>query len=175
MSLSVEKNESCQTCEFQENLKILREIYFFSGIPIESLKIFAYLCTREKFRAGDYLFTQDDDDGQAFYIITGTAELIHSRDGMDQIIRSYGPNDFTGGLTLLGNSYRLFSLRAVTDMLCLILTREKFSRAIEQFPALMPGMFQAVVESIQNWEARFLEDRSEECASCRRKIGVSLL
>ncbi|MGD9972225.1 MAG: Crp/Fnr family transcriptional regulator [Desulfatirhabdiaceae bacterium] len=175
MSLSAEKNEPCQTCEFQENLKILREIYFFSEIPIESLKVFAYLCTREKFREGDYLFTQDDDDGQAFYIISGSADLIYSHDGVDQIIRSYEPGIFSGGLTLLGNTRRLFSMRATTEMVCLILSRDKFSRAMEQFPALMPGMFQSIVDGIRQWEEQFLADRSKECVSCQKKIGVSLL
>jgi CRP-like cAMP-binding protein len=175
MSLSAERNEPCQICEFQENLKILREIYFFAEIPIESLKVFAYLCTREKFRAGDYLFTQDDDDGQAFYIISGAADLIYSHEGTDQIIRSYGPGDFSGGMTLLGNTRQLFSMQATTETVCLILSREKFSHAMEQFPGLMPGMFQSIVDGIRQWEERFLADRSEGCVSCQKKIGVSLL
>ena len=76
MSWSAEKNESCPTCEFQNNLNILREIYFFSALPIDTLKVFAYLCTRENFKPGDFLFTQEDDDGQAFYLISGEAALI---------------------------------------------------------------------------------------------------
>ena len=72
---SLEKNNSTPSSEFQGNLEILRQTYFFSSLPLETLKIFAYLCTREKFRQGEHLFRQDEDDGQAFYIIDGRARL----------------------------------------------------------------------------------------------------
>ena len=70
MSL-LEKNNTTPSSEFQENLELLRQIYFFSGLPLETLKVFAYLCTREKFKPDEYIFNQDEDDGQAFYIIKG--------------------------------------------------------------------------------------------------------
>jgi len=175
MSWSVEGSEPCQACEFQENLKILRQIPFFSETPIESLKIFAYLCTRERFRQGDYLFSQDDDDGQAFYILSGEAELLYSNGRQDLVIRRYQPGDFSGGLTLLGRAQRLFSLKAVTDMVCLMLTRDKFQKAVTQVPQAIPGMLQAIVENIWEWEKRFLEDRSSECEVCRKRTGVSMI
>lgn len=175
MSWSAEKNESCPTCEFQQNLTILREIYFFSALPIDTLKVFAYLCTRENFKAGDYLFTQDDDDGQAFYLISGEAALIRSEAGSEVIIRSYKAGDFSGALTLLGNTPRLFSLRASTQATCLILSREKFVHAMNQYPQLMSNIFHAVVEKIHHWEEHFLSERSEGCRACREKIGVSLI
>jgi len=55
---SLDESSLSPSCEYQENLGILRQTYFFSGLPLESLKIFAYLCTREKFREGEFLFRQ---------------------------------------------------------------------------------------------------------------------
>ena len=101
-----------QPVNFNNNLNILREIYFFSALPIDTLKVFAYLCTRENFKPGDYLFTQDDDDGQAFYLISGEAALIRTENGSETVIRNYTAGDFSGALTLLGNTPRLFSLKA---------------------------------------------------------------
>lgn len=175
MSWSAEKNESCPTCEFQKNLNILREIYFFSALPIDTLKVFAYLCTQENFKPGDYLFTQEDDDGQAFYLISGEAELLRSENGSEAIIRKYTAGDFSGALTLLGNTPRLFSLKASSPVTCLILSREKFSHAMNQYPQLMPSIFHAVVDKIHHWEELFLRERSEECKACKQKIGVSLI
>ena len=176
MSWSAEKNESCPTCEFQINLNILREIYFFSALPIDTLKVFAYLCTRENFKPGDYLFTQDDDDGQAFFLVSGEAVLIRSENGSEAIIRNYSAGDFSGALTLLGgNAPRLFSLKAATPVTCLVLSREKFVHAMNQYPQLMTNIFHAVVEKIHHWEELFLSERSEGCKACRQKIGVSLI
>jgi len=175
MNLSSGKDEAYDSSEFRENLEILRQIYFFSGLPLESLKVFAYMCTRESFKPGEYLFRQDDDDGQAFYIISGKARLVHTDEGGEEMIRDYDTGEFLGGMVLLGNMYRLFSLKAVTDVTCLILNREKFSTTIQQFPDLMPRIIKSVVGGISAWEERFLVSRVEGCKVCRKKVGISLV
>ena len=172
---SLEKNSSTPSSEFQENLELLRQTYFFSGLPLETLKVFAYLCTREKFKEGEYIFRQDDDDGQAFYIIDGKATLERSDDGKTAVIRDCQNGEFIGGLTLLGEKRRLFSLRSVTDTTCLVLNREKFSKTMEQFPHLMFKICNAVAQSIDTWEERFLADRADQCGECMNKLGVTLI
>ena len=169
------KNDSSSSSEFEENLSILREIYFFSELPLETLKVLAYLGTREQFRAGDDLFHQDDDDGQAFYIISGEARLL--REGGDDLVelREFPQGAFLGSLALLGNARRLFSLQARTDMDCLVLTREKFSKALAQFPGIAPRVLQTLVNSIHSWERRSLSDVEEGSPTFPRSVGVSLL
>ena len=175
MNLSMGKNDSFSSSEFEENLSILREIYFFSELPLEALKVLAYLGTHENFRAEDYLFHQDDDDGMAFYIISGEARLL--REGGDQPaeLREFAKGAFLGSLALLGNARRLFSLQARTDMTCLILTREKFTKTMEQFPGMAPLVLQALVGSIHSWDQSVLVDMEEGCPTCRQSLGVSLL
>ena len=170
-----EKTDICLSCEFQENLNALRETYFFSALPLELLKVLTYLCTRETYKPGDYLFSQADDDGQAFYMISGKARLTYSDESGERIVREYDPEVFIGGLALMGPMRRLFSLQALTDTTCLVLAREKFLKAIEQFPDQMPKIFKALVERICNWEERFLVEINEKCEDCRQKIGVSLI
>jgi CRP/FNR family cyclic AMP-dependent transcriptional regulator len=174
MSLS-EKNKPNPSSEFQENLEILRQTYFFSVLPLETLKIFAYLCTRERFRQGEHIFRQDEDDGQAFYIINGKAILERRTNGEISEIRDCEAGEFLGGLTLLGEGSRLFSLKSVTDTTCLVLSREKFSKTMEQFPALMMKICKAVAQHIDTWEKRFLADQGDQCGECMGKLGVTLI
>ena len=174
MSL-LEKNNSTPSCEFRENLEILRQTYFFSGLPLETLKVFAYLCTREKFKEGEYIFRQDEDDGQALYIIDGRAVLERSDNEKTTEIRNCESGEFIGGLTLLGEKRRLFSLRSVADTTCLVLNREKFSKTMEQFPNLMFKICNAVAQSIGTWEKRFLSDRADQCGECMDRLGVTLI
>ena len=169
------KDEEHLSCEFKDNLSILREIYFFSGLPIETLKVFAYLCTREMFKEGEYLFSQGEDDGHAFYIISGKTILVHKAESDEQLIRDYGEGEFLGGLSLLGSMRRIFSLKSSLDTTCLVMTRDKFTRVIEQFPELMPKIFQAVLNGIGSWENRFFSGHAEICDACRRKMGVTLV
>ena len=172
---SSERNETGPSSELEENLEILRETYFFSGLPLETLKVFAYLCTREKFKKDEYIFEQHDEDGRAFYIISGKAALERQDNDRVKKIRDCDTGEFIGGLTLLGEVRRLFSLKAEEDTLCLVLEREKFTKALEQFPNTMPRIFKAVAKNIDSWEERFLADRADLCGECRANLGVSLI
>ena len=174
MSLS-ETNKSTPSSEFQENLQILRQINFFSGLPLETLKIFAYLCTREKFKQGEHIFRQNEDDGQAFYIIDGKARLERNNNGDSIKVRDCETGEFLGGLTLLGETGRLFSLKSVADTTCLVLNREKFAKTMNQFPELMMKICKAVAQSIDTWEKRLLKDQGDQCGECLEHLGVTLI
>jgi CRP-like cAMP-binding protein len=163
------------SCEFQENLSFLRQIDFFSTLPLEVNKILAYLCSREKYKQGDYLFQVNDNDEQAYYIINGTTRLFYEEAGKEKMIRDYESGDFFGRLSLLGNMPRLFSMKALSEVTCLTLTGEKFTKALSQFPEQMPKIIKAVAESIQGWEKRFVKHGGEKCEACMHNIGVSLV
>jgi len=169
----MEEHEHNLPCEFNENLAILRGIRFFAEFPLEMLKILAYLCTRENYKAGDYLFRQNDEDGLAFYILSGKARLTHDRETL--ILRDIEAGVFLGSLALLSKAPRIFSLQALTDMCCLILSREKFAKAMEQFPELIPKILKSISEGVHNWEQRFLSESRERCEKCFRQLGVSLI
>jgi len=177
MNSNTGETESKASCEYEANLGLLRQVDFFSGLPLEAIKVFAYLCDRERFRRGDVLFEQDDEDGKAYYFVSGKAELIHDSAGESVVLRTFESGDFIGRLALLGNVRRLFTLQAADDLVCLVLTREKFDRALEQFPELMTKIIKVVVKNINDWEKRFLKTcaASDECTACRRRTGVSLV
>ena len=172
---SSEINNANPSSELEENLEILRQTYFFSGLPLETLKIFAYLCTREKFKKEEYIFKQHEDDGRAFYLISGNASLERSDNSNARQVRDCKAGEFIGSLTLLGEVRRLFSLKATEDTICLVLEREKFGKALQQFPDIMPRIFKAVAKNINTWEERFLSGRGEMCGECLENLGVSLI
>ena len=175
MNLSMERGQPPESSEFQQNLELLRQMDFFSALPLEALKVFAYLFTREKFKPGDHLFQQEDNDGKAFYIISGNAEVVRENERGENILGKFAKGEFLGGLALLGDMRRLFSVRAQTDMMCLVMTREKFTKAIEQFPELMPRVLEVMVREIRLWEERLLIEAGGLCDQCRKKVGISLI
>jgi CRP-like cAMP-binding protein len=171
----MEGHEPFHACEYKENLEILRETYLFSKLPLEALKVFAYLCTKETYRAGDFLFHQDEEGGEALIILSGTARLIrNNRDG-EYTFRDYSAPDFIGALSLLGKSRRLFSLKAITDTTCLVLDREKFSRAMQQFPETVPDVLQALTERIHAWEEKLLAQHTDPSRGGNAVVGISLV
>ena len=172
---SLETDKLTTTCELDQNLELLRQTYLFSGIPLETLKVFAYLGSREKFKEGEYLLRQGEDDGQAFYIISGKAMLEREEGGLTREIRQCVEGEFLGGLSLMGSMRRLFSLKAVSETSCLVLAREKFTRTLAQFHDLMPSLFKAMVSGVDGWEKSFLSSKMEHRDDCLQQLGVSLL
>jgi CRP-like cAMP-binding protein len=162
-------------CEFQENLEILRQIPFFAGLPLESLKVFAYLCTRETYAAGETLFSPNDDDGRSYYLISGTARLVYPDAAGEVVVRTFGPGQFLGGLSLLGGLRHLYGLQAETDTVCLVLTRERFLKALEQFPGLVPRILKAAVDMVRGWEKRHLFDMQDKRELPRGMAGMTVL
>jgi len=172
---SLEADRPERTCELDQNLDLLRQTYLFSVIPLEALKVFAYLCQRETFKQGEYLFHQGEDDGQAIYIIKGRAVLERGENDRTREIRRFQEGDFLGGLSLMGPMQRLFSLKAESEVNSLILSREKFTRTLSQFQDLLPNFLKALVGVVDNWEKGFLSGRAEQCGDCLKQLGVSLL
>jgi CRP/FNR family cyclic AMP-dependent transcriptional regulator len=172
---SLEADKPAAASELGQNLELLRQTYLFSVIPLEALKVFAYICSREKIKEGEYLFRQGEDDGQAFYIISGQAVLERGEGGLVREIRSCREGEFLGGLSLMGPMQRLFSLKAASEMNCLIMTREKFKRTLSQFQDLMPGLIKALMGGVYGWEKSFLSSRADLCGECLKALGVSLL
>jgi CRP-like cAMP-binding protein len=163
------------SCEITDNIGILREINFFSGLPLEVVKLFAYLCTRESFKAGGFLFHQGDDDGCAYFTLKGEVELMHRSNGADETLRRYPEGSFFGSLSLMAPMPRLFSLRAATDLNCLVLTREKFAKITEQFPEITPRIISSIVSRVLKWEKQALKALENDLARCQQGIGISLL
>lgn len=160
--------------EYQSNLEILMQIPLFAGLPIEPVKLLAYLCKRETFRPGETIFQQYEVDENAYFIIEGTAKLILENGGEEEI-SEFGESSFIGGLSMFYGMKRLFTLRADTEVTCLMLSREKFQKTIEKFPEIISKLFEGMVKSIYDWEIRVVGEHNADCARCRSSIGVTLV
>jgi CRP/FNR family transcriptional regulator, cyclic AMP receptor protein len=176
MSSSSEKSESGRSSEFQDNVSILRQIPFFSGLPLEVVKVFAYLCSREVFKADQHLFRQDEDDGRGYYIISGRAELLRTENDHERVLKTYADGSFIGSLALLSPMPRLYSLKVATpSLVCLTIHRAKFLKAVGMFPDIMPKMIRAVVDRIAMWEKQLLVEPGQNDEPCRQHAGISLI
>jgi CRP-like cAMP-binding protein len=160
--------------EYQENLEILIQLPLFAGLPIEPLKVLAYLCRRETFKPGELIFHEHEVDPNAYYVLEGKAELITETDGEAQFTE-FGEREFIGSMSLFCDVKRLFTLKAKTKMICLILSREKFQKVLERFPEISTKMIQAILRGVHAWEERLLMEHVQACEHCRKRIGVSLV
>lgn len=164
---------STETSEYQENLEIVREVPYFSGLELEAQKLLAYLCVREEFAQGTTVFSTGDIDKSAYFIITGKMEAFLPN--VESPVQTFKENDFVGALTLIGDSKRLFTLKAASDTVCIRLTQNKFEKAREQYPEINNKFLKAAVDKINRREEIFLRKYNVNCEGCKSAIGLTLI
>jgi CRP-like cAMP-binding protein len=161
--------------EYRDNLEAFREIPFFSGLPLEPLKVLAYLSERRRYKPGDLVFVKDEVDQNAYFVLEGSASLIVN-EADESGFKVFTPGDFIGALSLVGEMKRLFSLRAKDDLAVIVLSRELFQKTLEQFPDILYKLFlEAVVDGVYDWEKRLLHKHAMNCAACLPHLGVTLV
>ena len=161
--------------EYEENLELLTHIPFFAVMPVEALKVTAYLCRREAFKAGDALFQQDEVDDHAYYFLEGAAALLRKFDLGEEKLRAFGAGDFLGGLSLLSGAPRLFSLKAETPLTCLVLAGEEFRKTLERFPEAVSLVMNEAFLQIHRWEYDLVVQHAAACPRCKSAVGVTLI
>jgi CRP/FNR family transcriptional regulator, cyclic AMP receptor protein len=119
----------------------LREIPFFGDLSKRELATVAQSTDEIDVEAGKELAREGDFGKEFFVIIDGTAEVL--RDGAP--IAELGPGEFFGEMALCGEERRVATVRAISPMRVLVMTRQRF-RDIDR---AMPKVSQTVTEAIQ--------------------------
>jgi CRP-like cAMP-binding protein len=114
----------------------LRGLPFFTDTPLATIHLYAYLCKKEEYPAGETVVLQGEPADRMFLITTGMitiCELHRNREFQLQTLSADGLNYF-GELALLTDFEWFFSARALTDVTLLSITREAFHKVMEKFP-----------------------------------------
>jgi len=176
MNSFMNKSDSEEKSEFVSNLNIFRQIDFFSGVSIEVIKLFALLCLRQTYKVGDFIFHQDDDDGCSYYILSGKAKLVFTKEEKKYFIREYEAESFFGVLSLMTPMVKQFSLIATQDATCMVMTRKAFSKVVDQFPDIPLKITRSIGERVLQAERKcILEFESKERDDLKNLLGISLI
>ncbi len=176
MDLQMNTNDSGEKSEFADNLNIFRQIDFFSQISIEGIKLFALLCKRQFYEAGDYIFHQGDDDGCSYYLLSGKAKLVLSKEEQEYFIREYKEENYFGVLSLMTPMVKQFSLVATQDTNCMVMTRDAFSKVVDQFPDIPLKIMKSIGQSVSQAERKcIIEFESNKREDFLNLLGISLI
>ena len=176
MNSSMEKDSAKRAGSgFKEDLEYLHQSPLLATLDYECLKLLAMLGKRIDFIEGDQLMVQGEDDGCAYYLVSGTVEVLHQRDDITRRIDTFGPGAFIGGLALLGKSARLFTVQATEKTTALRLNREGFQKTIKQFPESLQKVSASLVTELLRWDRRILAEDQIELSEGVKIAGVSLL
>jgi len=171
MSSFTEKNNHVP--EMQQNMELLKEIPFFSRLPVKVLKLISFISIRGSFSAGDLLYEKGDDHDRSYLVLNGSLILTtKGKDRKNMVVQQFTAGDFFGSLSLFGRMPALFDLTAETKTTVLTIDRKQFSKIITQFPEIQDLFMKAILKKIHRWERTNIS----EAASCESaKMGITAL
>jgi len=177
MNSSTERSaESDKRTGFEQDLDHLRKVVLFQGLDYECLKLIAMLCKQIEMIEGDRLMVQGEDDGNAYYLVSGSLQIFHRKDDVDYPLQTLEPGQFIGGLALLGKTIRLFTVQATENSTLLRLHRDNFQKVMEQFAGNMTKIAANMTSELTSWEKDILiQIEKKDLEAENQSLGISLL
>lgn len=117
-----------------EDAQALKNIPLFHKVEPTKLKLLAFTSERLTFMAGDALFREGDIADAAFIILDGEAVVEVASDGSVVEVARVGRHDIVGEIAILCDIPRTATVRAVSDLVTLKVSKDSFFHLVTQFP-----------------------------------------
>jgi CRP-like cAMP-binding protein len=118
----------------------LKDVPFFTGLSKRELATVAQQTDEIDVEAGAVLAREGDFGHEFFVIIDGTAEVLRGGEPIAEL----GPGEFFGEMALIEDDRRNATVRALSPMKLLVMTRNSF-RTVDRS---MPQLHATVIEAI---------------------------
>ena len=118
--------------------QFLNSTEIFQGIDEASRAQIASACATRDFPKGTVIVRQGSEGDTLFIIAQGQVEILVEDDvgGLEQVVAELGTLEAFGEMSLLLEQPRTASVRAKSDVSCIILGREAFHRVIMALPVV---------------------------------------
>ncbi|MBE9532194.1 MAG: cyclic nucleotide-binding domain-containing protein, partial [Proteobacteria bacterium] len=101
------------------------------------------------FTTGEHVFKEGDQGGSLFIIVSGEAEVVsHAKDNTLVNYARLEEGDFFGEFTFFSNANRNSSVKALSDLELLELTRQDLNDIIEKHPRVSEVLFEFYKERV---------------------------
>ena len=137
-----------------EEVDLLRRIPLFASLEPAKLKLLAFTSERVSFEPGQILFNQGDSGDAAFIIIEGEAEVLaDSGRGMVAVAR-VGRNEFVGEIAILCDVPRTATVRAVSRVVTLRISKTLFFKLVREFPVMAVAIMRELAHRLEDTTVR---------------------
>ncbi len=97
------------------------------------------------------------------------------KEDQEYIIREYKEENYFGILSLMTPMVKLFSLIAMEDTYCMVMTREAFSKVVNQFPDIPLKVMKSIGQRVSQAEKKcIMEFESTKSEELLNLLGISL-
>lgn len=134
------------------------------------------------FKAGDTILSEGDDGDTAFFIVTGTVEILVGKGASARSVGTLGTGEVFGEMCLIEPGPRSATVRALTDSECLASSYQEFIDAIEAHPERAVGFMKVLVRRLRQMnelmetaggERRGLREIIDDCRKSLRPFEAN--
>jgi CRP-like cAMP-binding protein len=101
------------------------------------------------FKAGETIIAEGDEGDTAFFIVTGSVEVLIGRGDNARTIGALNPGEVFGEMCLIEPGPRSATVRAANDVECLATSYEEFISAIEDNPYRAVAFMKTLVKRLR--------------------------
>jgi CRP-like cAMP-binding protein len=137
----------------EEKIEALSMVQLFSRVGRSDIERIAGIATESSHPAGAAIVTEGEVAPRMFLIVDGTVEVTQERDGKSIAINTIGKGGSFGELALFENASRNATVRAMTDVSCLVLSDEDVYGELRETPSVAVGLMKVLVRRIRTADA----------------------
>lgn len=145
-----------------DDVDLLRRIPLFSTIDPAKLKLIAFASERLTFDPGQELFHQGDAGDAAYVIISGTADVLVTRDAETTRVASFTRNDIAGEIAILCDVPRTATVQATSTLETLRIRKDHFLRFIADFPPVAIEIMRVLADRLSRTTAELSSARAQQ-------------
>ncbi len=120
----------------QDEVSVLRRIPLFAHINAQKLKLLAFTSERIVFEPGHTLFLQGEEGDAAYVIIDGKADVLVDASQGPVSVAHMERNAIVGEVAILCDVPRTATIKAITRLDTLRITKAQFLQLLTEFPEL---------------------------------------
>ncbi len=140
-----------------QEVDVLRKIPLFAKIESSKLKLLAFASERLTFAAGQELFHQGDAGDAAYIVIDGAADVIIDAPGGPITVAKLARNDIVGEIAILCDVPRTATVRAETELVALVISKDLFFRMVTEFPQMGVEIMRELAQRLEKTNAQLRE------------------
>lgn len=145
-----------------EELELLRNIPLFSNVEPSQLKLLAFTSDRLTFAPGQELFHQGDSGDTAYIIMDGEADVTVGTPAGEISVAKVSKNDLIGEIAILCDVPRTATVKAISEVTTLVITKDLFFRLVADFPQMGIEIMRELARRLERTTAQLCEALSAQ-------------
>lgn len=113
--------------------KVIKATFPFELLTDKQFEEITKDSRRLTFRENEFLFHEEDDEVEVFFLLSGLAKnVLHTKDGKQFSVRFYYPGDLIGMLILLAGGQMNFSVQAMENCEAVLFRKQAFLKVMKE-------------------------------------------